>query len=214
MVFLNVSMESGLEDRNNRGPGTPVCVPGATVSMESGLEDRNNVAALQLYRHTLVVSMESGLEDRNNVMTSGIIGAASQGVSMESGLEDRNNQHVDTALARYLGVSMESGLEDRNNQPFSQMGVSTPSSLNGVRPRRPEQSRSERPQIHTTHVSMESGLEDRNNAVRPARAQRGVRVSMESGLEDRNNHHSCRSGGRKGDRLNGVRPRRPEQFFL
>ena len=82
---------------------------------------------------------------------------------------------------------MESGLEDRNN---SQMGVSTPSrtSLNGVRPRRPEQSevRDLKSQLYL-NVSMESGLEDRNNLFSRRIESRHVVVSMESGLEDRNN---------------------------
>ena len=59
-------MESGLEDRNNRGVAPPP--PGRTpVSMESGLEDRNNSARIQAVRARILgVSMESGLEDRNN----------------------------------------------------------------------------------------------------------------------------------------------------
>ena len=36
------------------------------VSMESGLEDRNNERALGLGGCLVAVSMESGLEDRNN----------------------------------------------------------------------------------------------------------------------------------------------------
>ena len=61
-----VSMESGLEDRNNAGgwlasPGPP------GVSMESGLEDRNNPARVGPAGRGGRVSMESGLEDRNNL---------------------------------------------------------------------------------------------------------------------------------------------------
>ena len=38
----NVSMESGLEDRNNTSPYPQARKTPPTVSMESGLEDRNN----------------------------------------------------------------------------------------------------------------------------------------------------------------------------
>ena len=37
-----VSMESGLEDRNNLSPGLVLQTKLPVVSMESGLEDRNN----------------------------------------------------------------------------------------------------------------------------------------------------------------------------
>ena len=58
---------------------------------------------------------------------------------MESGLEDRNNQSLPIQDGARPLVSMESGLEDRNNAPEgSFLRVGTPS-LNGVRPRRPEQ---------------------------------------------------------------------------
>ena len=83
---------------------------------------------------------------------------------------------------------MESGLEDRNNhrcQPAVCVGRRR---LNGVRPRRPEQSTFEDCLGHDPlDVSMESGLEDRNN--------RDLQADQDS---------------MKG-RLNGVRPRRPEQ---
>ena len=64
-------------------------------------------------------------------------------VSMESGLEGRNNPPAAAVYSRIsVAVSMESGLEGRNNGPsISSIRLSTPSSLNGVRPRRPEQSR-------------------------------------------------------------------------
>ena len=82
---------------------------------------------------------------------------------------------------------MESGLEDRNNWKRNTNRIARPGSLNGVRPRRPEQSvgclanlwsclclngvRPRRPEQYMTAildevkiiVSMESGLEDRNN---------------------------------------------------
>ena len=84
--------------------------------------------------------MESGLEDRNNVPVNGTLAITADQVSMESGLEDRNN------LARCAyhhhqggGVSMESGLEDRNNAKIVMDFFRGSKSLNGVRPRRPEQ---------------------------------------------------------------------------
>ena len=61
-------------------------------------------------------------------------------------------------------------------------------SLNGVRPRRPEQSDGtvvEAEPVET--VSMESGLEDRNNGAELRDDCVKLVVSMESGLEDRNN---------------------------
>ena len=83
---------------------------------------------------------------------------------------------------------MESGLEDRNNQCYTPNQHHPHTRLNGVRPRRPEQSEvAERIGDWLGFVSMESGLEDRNNlAVGVGIVIAGV-VSMESGLEDRNN---------------------------
>ena len=63
----------------------------------------------------------------------------------------------------------------------------TASRLNGVRPRRPEQS------------------------FRRSLALEESQVSMESGLEDRNNTKACGGPGTMASSLNGVRPRRPEQ---
>ena len=45
-----------------------------------------------------------------------------------------------------------------------------------------------------------------------ARGESPESVSMESGLEDRNNRAARRRGIKLHSRLNGVRPRRPEQF--
>ena len=108
---------------------------------------------------------------------------------MESGLEDRNNQKGIEMLNTQKCVSMESGLEDRNN--------------------------SNKQAAHhrcNREVSMESGLEDRNNPLgSPSWPHELKIVSMESGLEDRNNRRRIRRRGRRGLRLNGVRPRRPEQ---
>ena len=58
---------------------------------------------------------------------------------------------------------------------------------------------------------MESGLEDRNNPGGLAPILAPLVVSMESGLEDRNNLGVRPHRRRAGPRLNGVRPRRPEQ---
>ena len=83
---------------------------------------------------------------------------------MESGLEDRNNWTAPAWARADLLVSMESGLEDRNNWKAERRASRTATSLNGVRPRRPEQS-----------------------ALSASRASAAIAVSMESGLEDRNN---------------------------
>ena len=61
-------------------------------------------------------------------------------------------------------------------------------------------------------VSMESGLEDRNNSGCLGQAYWLGQVSMESGLEDRNNKGGKITKRIKKSCLNGVRPRRPEQF--
>ena len=62
----------------------------AEVSMKSGLEDRNNVIVTAWEAGQDPVSMKSGLEDRNNMMLAVIDGRRRE-VSMKSGLEDRNN---------------------------------------------------------------------------------------------------------------------------
>ena len=74
-------------------------------------------------------------------------------VSMESGLEDRNNTAGTAGRPPARRVSMESGLEDRNNLcGLVQSGPQT-LSLNGVRPRRPEQSGPEAYQSTTQGLS-------------------------------------------------------------
>ena len=60
---------------------------------------------------------------------------------MESGLEDRNNIATLCYTAKNIFVSMESGLEDRNNFGGYRHAANPYRSLNGVRPRRPEQSK-------------------------------------------------------------------------
>ena len=64
------------------------------VSMESGLEGRNNSREYGCAQGLHVVSMESGLEGRNN--WTGICGVRCiyGYVSMESGLEGRNNKVI------------------------------------------------------------------------------------------------------------------------
>ena len=108
---------------------------------------------------------------------------------------------------------MESGLEDRNNLKITNQIEGAVPGLNGVRPRRPEQFVAGVGVAYAVRtVSMESGLEDRNNRALWRALAVAARVSMESGLEDRNNassaavHVDIHAG-----RLNGVRPRRPEQ---
>ena len=49
------------------------------VSMESGLEDRNNIRLDLQLGQQIHVSMESGLEDRNNSVISGYIGPNGSG---------------------------------------------------------------------------------------------------------------------------------------
>ena len=133
--------------------------------------------------------MESGLEGRNNEALMGKPAGCGD-VSMESGLEGRNNSHAGDALDITGDVSMESGLEGRNNPVSNPGNDSNRSCLNGVRPRRPEQSA--------------QGLRGRPD---------WVVVSMESGLEGRNNGWPRKNYCSKTHRLNGVRPRRPEQSY-
>ena len=84
---------------------------------------------------------------------------------------------------------MESGLEDRNNPHVASTRLPL-----------------------TLMVSMESGLEDRNNPyLDPEKQIPAGAVSMESGLEDRNNARPASAVTPISVRLNGVRPRRPEQ---
>ena len=62
-------------------------------------------------------------------------------------------------------------------------------------------------------VSMESGLDGRNNSGRrPAGTPTCMLVSMESGLDGRNNRRITTPPEPERHRLNGVRPRWPEQL--
>ena len=82
---------------------------------------------------------------------------------MESGLEGRNN--MITAKTMHHGrtlVSMESGLEGRNNGEVRTFGETARGGLNGVRPRRPEQSSRRNPAVDRSECL---------NGVRPRRPE-------------------------------------------
>ena len=63
-------------------------------------------------------------------------------------------------------------------------------------------------------VSMKSGLEGRNNVVHTPCDPASHGVSMKSGLEGRNNCYPTTPTRCRADRLNEVRPRRPEQSAI
>ena len=84
--------------------------------------------------------MKSGLEGRNNIMQR-LYKDAEDFVSMKSGLEGRNNVAWNGLTKDSQSpVSMKSGLEGRNNPRGHARCRSSTTSLNEVRPRRPEQS--------------------------------------------------------------------------
>ena len=88
------------------------------------------------------------------------------------------------------------------------------SSLNEVRPGRPEQYRCALTRrIVKVWVSMKSGLEGRNNHTSLSKTPKVTGVSMKSGLEGRNNFLSVMSHGMLSISLNEVRPGRPEQWL-
>ena len=62
-------------------------------------------------------------------------------------------------------------------------------------------------------VSMESGLDGRNNYPSNSAHRYFSRVSMESGLDGRNNSTCHQTHKPTNQRLNGVRPRWPEQLL-
>ena len=69
------------------------------VSMKSGLGDRNNPAhAIAGPEALLAVSMKSGLGDRNNRRSPVRGSVAIDHVSMKSGLGDRNNRQIEKYL--------------------------------------------------------------------------------------------------------------------
>ena len=59
---------------------------------------------------------------------------------MESGLRGRNNKRDELVGRVVVPVSMESGLRGRNNGSLLMGPVPKVTGLNGVRPKRPEQS--------------------------------------------------------------------------
>ena len=108
---------------------------------------------------------------------------------------------------------MKSGLEGRNNEDACPASIRPPTSLNEVRPRRPEQFDLPRRQGFAVEVvSMKSSLEGRNNATAAGSVWSSAQgVSMKSGLEGRNNTGTPSWTGASGGGLNEVRPSRPEQ---
>ena len=187
----DVSMESGLEGRNN----THNLLKGkAVVRSLNGVRPRRPEqchGSARPLRGTPLVSMESGLEGRNNPCASPVGAPHLLGLN---GVRPRRPEQYDTYSGRKLDpgyVSMESGLEGRNN-------------LFGALP-----------QERHAEVSMESGLEGRNNQPLAFwNPTRDVWVSMESGLEGRNNRSRLQRPETVLGGLNGVRPRRPEQWLL
>ena len=138
-----------------------------SVSMESGLDGRNNMMVQVIDAWRREVSMESGIDGRNNVRLRRRP-VMSKRVSMESGLDGRNNgvemtteQPIDSGL---------NGVRPRWPEQF-RIGSLTSfvdSCLNGVRPRWPEQYGALRALGRCGDVSMESGLDGRNNpAIQP-----------------------------------------------
>ena len=109
----SVSMESGLDGRNNPGRLSArelfmTCLNGVRPrwpeqwTVEANLDYENEV------------SMESGLDGRNNKGRN-LSFVELRDVSMESGLDGRNNYSAHFEPAANLRVSMESGLDGRNN---------------------------------------------------------------------------------------------------
>ena len=139
--------------------------------------------------HLNPVSMESGLDGRNN-------------------LYDRMTKRLDIVL-----VSMESGLDGRNNWLRLWRLLYRTWSLNGVRPRWPEQCDFGETDVSNHTVSMESGLDGRNNLWTSVSRQGGS--CCLNGVRPRWPEQSSRSSTApsRSRRLNGVRPRWPEQSY-
>ena len=139
MPAKQVSMKSGLEDRNNNAASQA----SASLPVESQFSPAWKTGTIGENLYTLGgglgVSMKSGLEDRNNhsFLPSSLYWRK---VSMKSGLEDRNNwTEPISSPTRSTTVSMKSGLEDRNNRRRLRHRRHC-RRLNEVRPGRPEQS--------------------------------------------------------------------------
>ena len=110
------------------------------VSMESGLDGRNNaIHRWHYHAHFSAVSMESGLDGRNNGAGVHARREHRYWVSMESGLDGRNNGSRNVRLlrrrCRLNGVRPRwpEQSPSRRHTPRKSLG------LNGVRPRWPEQ---------------------------------------------------------------------------
>ena len=69
---MSVSMESGLEDRNNSRQHTPVMESRAGLNGVRPRRPEQCPAEPDVPTAELHVSMESGLEDRNNSPTRGV----------------------------------------------------------------------------------------------------------------------------------------------
>ena len=162
------------------------------VSMESGLEGRNNARRQAIEVAENLVSMESGLEGRNNASPRVPDTGVQSGLN---GVRPRRPEQFGCAIKSGLGLAGLNGVRPRRPEqsaPQSRPGASRQRCLNGVRPRRPEQLgvslatggggaclngvRPRRPEQsgRVSHcctcdfsVSMESGLEGRNNTYRP-----------------------------------------------
>ena len=99
--------------------------------------------------------------------------------------------------------------------PGAPLGEPVDDRLNEVRPRRPEQFGKDYQGNSAYMVSMKSGLEGRNNRACSPDVRWGLQgVSMKSGLEGRNNSTPASPLAALRCCLNEVRPRRPEQSTL
>ena len=118
-----VSMESGLEGRNNGITVTVQPPPECSVSMESGLEGRNNGMYLPM-TITNVIGL-NGVRPRRpeQCIVQNTNHCGVHMVSMESGLEGRNNSMGNRCSGGKRSVSMESGLEGRNNAQLLRAGA-------------------------------------------------------------------------------------------
>ena len=144
--------------------------PNRRVSMESGLEGRNNRADPSFCRVPLPsVSMESGLEGRNNISTT--LAPFLCNIRLNGVRPRRPEQLAATRMMERLRVCLNGVRPRRPEQCDGKRKTRFgKSGLNGVRPRRPEQYAViiDRPD-GSVIVSMESGLEGRNN-LRAARS--------------------------------------------
>ena len=132
-------MKSGLEGRNKLSwrttlPRLSTCLNEVRPRRPEQTGDRVVGSVV-----TDGVSMKSGLEGRNKRIQLAERAGPVVGVSMKSGLEGRNKRVVRRQRKPPSIVSMKSGLEGRNKRPNCRTTSPGISSLNEVRPRRPEQ---------------------------------------------------------------------------